>query len=111
MVIVQITAFNNHVSIKEILEAFPEISSNDLEFTEVTEECVKSEVFKLNTKKSSASGSIPATILKQSVETYLLFLTNAINLGISENKKKVRSINPFLRKTGSLKEEGKLASR
>ena len=41
-------------------------------------------VLKLNTKKSSTSCSIPATILKQSVETYLSFLTKAINLAITE---------------------------
>ena len=45
---------------------------------------VKNEVLKLNTEKSSTSGSIPATILKQSVETYLTFLTKAINWAITE---------------------------
>ena len=85
MDIEQITsAFNNHVSIKKIRQVFPEISSNNFEFTKVTEQSVKNEVLKLNTKKSSTSGSIPATILKQSVETYLPFLTKAINLAITE---------------------------
>ena len=46
------------------------------------EQSVKNEVLKLNTKKSSTSASIPTTILKQSIETYLTFLTEAINLGI-----------------------------
>ena len=85
MYIEQITsAFNNHVSIKKIREVFPEFSSNNFEFTKVTEQSVKNEVLKLNTKKSSAIGYIPATILKQSVETYLPFLTKAINLAITE---------------------------
>ena len=76
MNIEQITsAFNNHVSIKKIREVFPEISSNNFELTKVTEESVKNEVLKLNAKKSSTSRSIPATILKQSVETCLPFLT------------------------------------
>ena len=48
------------------------------------EQSFKNEVLKLNTKKSSTSGSIPATILKQSVETYLPFLTKAIHLAITE---------------------------
>ena len=62
----QITsAFNNHVSIKKIPEVLPEISSNNFEFAKVTEQSVKNEVLKLHTKKSSTSGSIPATILKQ----------------------------------------------
>ena len=70
----QITsAFNNHISIKKIREVFPDISSNNFEFTKLTEQSVKNEVLKLNTKKSLTSGSIPATILKQSVETYLPF--------------------------------------
>ena len=66
------SAFNNHESIKKIREVFPEISSNDFEFTKVTEESAKNEVLKLNTTKSS-SGFIPATVLKQSLETYLPF--------------------------------------
>ena len=49
----------------------------------VTEENVKNEILKLNTKKSSTSGSIPATVLKQTVKTYLPYFTNAINLAIS----------------------------
>ena len=85
MNIEQVTsAFNNHVSIKKIREVFPEISSSNFEFAKVIEESVKNEVLKLNTKKSSTSGSIPATILKQSVETCQPFLTKAINLAITE---------------------------
>ena len=81
MNIKQITStFNNHVSVKKIREVFPEISSNNFEFIKVTGESVRNEVLKLNTKKSSATGSIPATILKQSVETYLPFLINLKSL-------------------------------
>ena len=50
-------------------------------------------MLKLNTEKSSTSGSIPATILKQSGEIYLPFLTNAINLPISKKKSEV--VIPF----------------
>ena len=114
MDIEQITsAFNNHVSIKKIREVFPEISSNNFEFTKVTEQSVKNEVLKLNTKKSSTSGSIPATILKQSVETYLPFWTKAINLAITEcefsDKLKKSAVIPLYKKTRSLK-EGELPS-
>ena len=45
-------------------KAFPEVSSNNFEFTGVIKEIAKYEILKLNTKKSSTSGSIPATILK-----------------------------------------------
>ena len=50
-----------------------EINSNKFKLTEVTEESVKNEVLKLNTKKSSTSSSIPATILKQSFKLIYLF--------------------------------------
>ena len=106
----QITsAFNNHVSIKKIRKVFPEINSNNFEFTKVTEQSVKNEVLKLNTKKSSTSGSIPATILKQPVETYLPFLTKAINLAITEcefpDKLKKSEVIPLYKKQDPLKKE------
>ena len=70
----QITsAFNNNVSFKKIREVVPETSSNNFDFTKVAEEGVKNGVLKLDTKKSSTSGSVPPTVLKESVETYLLF--------------------------------------
>ena len=106
----QITsAFNNHVSIKKMREVFPEISSNNFEFTKVTEQSVKNEVLKLNTKKSPTGGSIPATILKQFVETYLPFLTKAINLAITEckfpDKLKKSEVIPLYKKQDPLKKE------
>lgn len=101
-----ILTFNNHASIEKFREFLSEISSNDFEFTEVTEDDVK-KVLKLNTKKPSTNGSIvlkktlwppftahcsstrpllliPALTLKQSVETYLHVFKNTINLAISE---------------------------
>ena len=44
MYIEQLTSFNNHVSIKKLREVFPEISLNNFEFTEVTEEIVKNKI-------------------------------------------------------------------
>ena len=96
------SAFKNHVSIKKIREVFLEISSNNFEFTKVTEESVKNEILKLNTTKLSTSRSIPAIILKQSVETYLPFLTKAINLAITEcefpDKLKKSKVIPLYKK-------------
>ena len=113
MEIEQITsAFNNYVSIKKIREVFPEISSNNFEFTKVTEECVENKVSKLNTKKSSKSGPIPVTILKYPVEIYLPFLTKLLNLAITENQK-INSKNQsysLCKKKTSLK-EGELPPR
>ena len=76
----QITSvFKNHVSITKIQECFANIEANDFNFRQVSLKEVKLEILDLNIKKSSTKGSIPATILKQCVDIYLPFLTNAIN--------------------------------
>ena len=49
-------------------------------------EDVKKEILNLNTKKSSASVSIPATILKQSLDIYLPYLTKPVNYTINEGE-------------------------
>ena len=70
------------MNIKKIKECFADASNNNFEFTEVSQDEVKKEVLHLNVKKSSTSSSIPATVLKQSIEIYLSiylpFLTNSI---------------------------------
>ena len=43
---------------------------------------LKKEGLQLNVKKSSTGSFIPATILKQSIESHLPFLTNSINYTI-----------------------------
>ena len=73
------------MSIKKIKESFPKIVSGNFNFQEVAREDVKKEIIILNEKKSSIKGSTPATILKQCVDVYLLFLTKAINHAISKN--------------------------
>ena len=40
---------------------------------------IKKEVLKLNSKESSTYGAIPASILKQTIEVHLKYLTNTIN--------------------------------
>ena len=40
----------------------------------------------MNIKKSPTSSSIPATILKQFLDIYLLYLTKSINYTINEGK-------------------------
>ena len=62
----------------------------------------------LDVKKSSTNGSIPTTILKQYVDVYLPFLTEAINHAITKNSfreqlKKSEVISLF-KKGGSFKE-------
>ena len=58
------STFDNHINIKKVKEYFPDASSNNFEFTEVSQDEVKKEVLHLNVKKSSTSSSIPATTLK-----------------------------------------------
>ena len=45
------SAFNNHVSIKNVRKVFPEISLNNLKLTKVSQESIKNEILILNTKK------------------------------------------------------------
>ena len=70
---------------------------------------VKSKILNLNIKKSSTKGSIPAAILKQCVDIYLLFLTNAINKPFLDNyfpkELKKAEIIPVYKKDYSLKKE------
>ena len=46
---------------------------------------VKKEVVKLNSKKSSTYGAIPASILKQTIEVHLKYLTNTINNSLRDS--------------------------
>ena len=41
-------------------------------------------VLKLNSKKSSTYGAIPASILKQTIEVHLKYLANTINHSLKE---------------------------
>ena len=45
---------------------------------------VKKVVLKLNSKKSSTYGAIPASILKQTIEVHLRYLTNTVNHSLIE---------------------------
>ena len=46
---------------------------------------VKKIVLKLNSKKSSTYGAIPASIQKQTIEVHLKYLTNTINHSLKES--------------------------
>ena len=46
---------------------------------------VKKVVLKLNSKKSLIYGAIPASILKQTIEDHLKYLTNSINHSLKES--------------------------
>ena len=73
-----INAFQNHGSVQKIkLANFH--SKSSLTFNSVSELDVKKEILNLSSKKSSRKGDIPAKILKNSVNAYLLELTILIN--------------------------------
>ena len=104
----QITSvFKNHKSIRKVQECFPNIEENDFNIQQVSLKEVKSEILNLNIKKSSTKGSIPATILKQCVDIYLPFLTNAINKTFIDNyfpkELKKAEIIPVYKKDDPLK--------
>ena len=77
--------YDNRVSIREIKEAYPEIVPDSFHFKSVSLDDVKKEVLNLNPKKSSTSGTIPVTILKQTIDVHLQHLTNAINHTLQTN--------------------------
>ena len=86
MDIEQITSiFNNHVRIKKIRDASLEISSNNFEFTKVTEESLKNEVLKLNTKTPSKKGLYSSNNFETVCWNLSSFsLSKAINVAITE---------------------------
>ena len=102
-----ISTFDNHISIKKVQECFPDASSTNFEFTEVSQDKVKKEVLDLNVKISSPRSSIPATILKESIEIHLSFLTNPINYTIKNgefpDKLKNSEVIPLHEKEDSLR--------
>ena len=101
--------FENHISIKKIHETFPNIIPESFHFKEVSNDVVRNEIYNLNVKKPSTFGSIPASILKQSVDAYLLYLTNSINYSLSESffpeELKNSEVIPVYKKIDPLKKE------
>ena len=69
--------YNNHISIRKLKEAYPEIVPDSFYFKSVSLDEVKKEVLNLNPKKSSTTGTTPVTILKQTIDVHLENLTNA----------------------------------
>ena len=70
---------------KKIHETFPEIIPGSFYFEQVSNDIITKEIRSLNVKKSSAYGSILASILKQCVDAYLPYLTVSINYFLRQN--------------------------
>ena len=78
--------FDDNISVCKIKEAYSEILREDnFSFKMVSMDEVKKVVLKLNSKKSSTYGDIPATILKRTLGVHLKYLTNTINHSLKES--------------------------
>ena len=77
--------YENHISIRKIKETYPEIVLGSFYFKSVSLDDIKKEVLNLNPKRPSTSGTIPVTILKQTIDVHLQGLTNAINHTLQTN--------------------------
>ena len=102
--------FDDHISIYKIKEAYSEILQEDnFSFKMVSMDEVKKEVLKLNSKKSSTYGAIPASILKQTIEVHLKYLTNTINNSLKEStfpdELKQSEVIPVYKKLDPLQKE------
>ena len=106
---VDIGMFENHISIKEIHETFPNIISENFHFKEVSKDDVRKEMRNLNVKKLSSYGSIPLSILKQFVNAYLPYLTDTTNYSLKEStfteEIKHSEVIPVYKTRDSLKKE------
>ena len=104
-----VNEFENHISIKMIHEKYPEILPASFKFQFLSNSEVKKEIENLDTEKSSTYGSIPATILKQSVNVYLPHLTNSINYSIQQSnfpqELKLSEVIPVYKKLDPLQKE------
>ena len=94
---------------KKIRETSPENIPGSFHFEQVSSNIVRKEIRNLNIKKSSTYGSIPASILKQCVDTYLPYLTVTINYSLRENifpeELKRSEVIPLYKKLDPLKKE------
>ena len=78
--------FDDHISVSKIKEAYSErLQEDDFGLKMVPMDEVKKIVLKLNSKKSSTDGAIPASILKQTIKVHLKYLTNIINHSLKES--------------------------
>ena len=102
-----VSLFYSHISIRKIKAYFPAASNTNFKFSEVSQDDVKKEDLHLNLKTSSTSSSIPTTILKQSIDIHLAFLTNSINYTIKNSefpdKLKKLEVIPLYKKEDPLK--------
>ena len=78
--------FANHESITKIKDSNPISNTDRFCFTEFTEEEVRLEISNLSSGKASTYGSIPVSILKQSLDVFIGKFTSTINHSLASNK-------------------------
>ena len=78
--------FHDHISVCKIKEVNSEIlGEDDFRLIMVSIDAAKKVVLKLNSKKSSTYGAISASILKQTIEVHLKYLTSTVNHSLKES--------------------------
>ena len=102
--------FDDHISVCKIKEAYRKILREcNFSFKMVSLDEVNKVVLKLNSKKPSTYGAIPASILKQTIEVHLKYLTNTINHSLKEStlpdKLKQSEVIPVHKKRDPLQKE------
>ena len=102
--------FDDHISVCKIKEVYSEsLQEDNFSFKMASMDQVKKIVLKLNSKKSSTYGAIPANILKQTIEVHLKYLTNTINHSLKEStfldELKQSEVIPVYKKLDPLQKE------
>ena len=98
--------FDDHISLCKINEAYSEILREDnFNLKMVSVEEVKKVVLKLNSKKSSTHGAIPANIIKQTMEVHLKDVTKTINHSLKESELKQSEVIPVCKKVDPLQKK------
>ena len=102
--------FDDHISVCKIKEAYSErLQEDNFCFKMVSMDEVEKIVLKLNSKKSSTHGAIPGSILKQTIEVHLKYLTKTINHSLKEStfpdELKQSEVIPVYKKLDPLQKE------
>ena len=79
-----INYFDDHITVCKIKKSYSEILQED-NYKMVSTDKFHKIVLKLNSKKFSTYGAIPASILKQTIEVHLKYLTKTIIYCLKES--------------------------
>ena len=97
----------HHPSVQEISQTF--MTNEKFSFKFVTEDLVREEIMNLDGSKATPIGDISVDILKLTVDIYLPFITNSINLSIEKGcfpeELKLAEVNPIFKKKDDLDKE------